>query len=156
MNSILFRLFFVVPALLVVVASGPARAADETGVIVCMTDKWDEKEVAKGHKLVDYAGRCVTVPSDTSRETVASDAVGKYEYMPDGSWTGSGTGTDHLKSGDTRTFTWDEGSDLKEYKYTYTGGTGKAKNAKGGGTYFYQPITETIYSGTYKDQIELP
>ena len=29
-----------------------------------MTDKWDEKEVEKGHKLVDYAGRCVAIPDD--------------------------------------------------------------------------------------------
>jgi hypothetical protein len=154
MNSILFRLSFVVPALLLAVSSGPARAADETGVIVCMTDKWEEKEVAKGHKVVDYAGRCITVPHDNTRESIVSDCVGKYEYMPDGSWKGAGTGTDLFKSGDTRTFTWDEGSDLKEYRYTNTGGTGKHQNAKGGGTYMYVPISETVYSGTYSDKSE--
>lgn len=154
MNSILVKLSFIIPALVLAVSSVPARAADETGVIVCMTDKWDEKEITKGHKVVDYAGRCITVPHDTSRESIVSDCVGKYEYMPDGSWKGVGTGTDHFKSGDTRTFTWDEGSDLKEYKYTNTGGTGKFQSAKGGGTYVYQAISDTVSAGTYKDKSE--
>ena len=58
-----------------------------------MNDKWDEKEVEKGHKLVDYAGRCVNVPNDPAAPKVAEDCVGKYEYMPDGSYKGSGTCT---------------------------------------------------------------
>lgn len=45
MNSILLRLSFVVLAPVLAFSGAPARAADETGVIVCMTDKWDEKEV---------------------------------------------------------------------------------------------------------------
>ena len=47
--------------------------------------KWDEKEVEKGHKVVDYAGRCVKVPDDPAAPKATSDCVGKYEYMPDGS-----------------------------------------------------------------------
>ncbi|MFT3730355.1 MAG: hypothetical protein QM780_02865 [Hyphomicrobium sp.] len=156
MNSVLMKLSFVLSSVLISALASPTTAAtgQETGVIVCMTDKWDEKEVAKGHKIADYTGRCITVPHDTARETIVSDCIGKYEYMPDGTWKGVGTGTDHFKSGDTRTFTWDEGSDLKEYRYTNTGGTGKFQNAKGGGTYFYVPITETVFSGTYKDKSE--
>jgi hypothetical protein len=55
--------------------------------------------------------------------------VGKYEYMPDGSWTGAWTCTDTFKSGDTKIESWEEGSHLKEYKYKYTGGTGKYQGA---------------------------
>jgi hypothetical protein len=41
-------------------ASGTANAGqtiNELGAIACVNDKWDEKEVEKGHKVVDYAGR---------------------------------------------------------------------------------------------------
>jgi hypothetical protein len=61
------QLFVAVPTALFVLGSGAAIAGqtvNEAGVIVCVNDKWDEKEVEKGHKLVDYAGRCVNVPND--------------------------------------------------------------------------------------------
>lgn len=156
MNGVLINSSFLISSVLIsALASHPrAAAAEQTGVIVCMTDKWDEREISKGHKVAEYAGRCITVPTDTARETIVANCVGKYEYMPDGSWKGVGTGVDHFKSGETRTFSWDEGSDLKEYRYTNTGGTGKFQNAKGGGTYFYVPITETVFSGTYKETSE--
>ena len=51
---------------------------------------------------------------------------------------------------------WEEGSDLKEYKYTITAGTGKYEGARGGGTYIYENLTDTLAGGTYKGQIELP
>jgi hypothetical protein len=35
---------------------------NDAGAIACINDKWDEKEVEKGHKLVDFAGRCVHIP----------------------------------------------------------------------------------------------
>ena len=31
------------------------RNINDTGALACINDKWDEKEVDKGHKLVDYA-----------------------------------------------------------------------------------------------------
>ena len=69
-----------------------------------MNDKWDEKEPDKGHKLVDFAGRCVDIPDDPAAPKVVGDCVGKYEYMPDKSWKGSGTCTTPLKveTNDTR------------------------------------------------------
>ena len=40
------------------------QTINEAGALACVTDKWDEKEVEKGHKLVDYASRCVVIPDD--------------------------------------------------------------------------------------------
>ena len=96
------RLFVAVSPALLVLGIGVANAGqtvNEEGVLACVNDKWDEKEVDKGHKLVDYAGRCMTIPSDPAAEKVPLDCVGKYEYMPDGSWKGSGTCTDTRKDG---------------------------------------------------------
>ena len=90
------------PALLFILGNGAANGGqtiNNAGAIVCVNDKWDEKEVEKGHKLVDAVQRCVTVPTDAAAEKVAEDCVGKYEYMPDGSWKGSGTCTDNRKGG---------------------------------------------------------
>ena len=81
----------------------PANAGqtiNEAGAIACVNDKWDEKEPEKGHKLVDYAGRCVTIPDDPAAPKYTEDCVGKYEYMPDESWKGSGTCTYTFKGGD--------------------------------------------------------
>jgi hypothetical protein len=49
------QLFVAVPTALFVLGSGAAIAGqtvNEAGVIVCVNDKWDEKEVEKGHKPV--------------------------------------------------------------------------------------------------------
>jgi hypothetical protein len=51
---------------------------------------------------------------------------------------------------------WEEGSALKEYQYKITGGTGKYEGASGGGTYFYENVTDTLAGCTYKGQIVLP
>ena len=61
-----------------------------------------------------------------------------------------------FKDGDKMTDTTEEGSDLKEYKYTITGGTGKYAGASGGGTYFYENLTDTLAGGKYKGQLVLP
>jgi hypothetical protein len=48
------QLFIAVPAALFVFGSGAANAGqtiNDAGVIVCVNDKWDEKEVEKGHKF---------------------------------------------------------------------------------------------------------
>jgi len=118
--------------------------------------KWDEKEPEKGHKLVDFAGRCINVPDDPAAPKNAGECVGNYEYMPDESWKGSGTCTYTFKGGDTLSDSWEEGSHLKEYVYTKTGGTGKYQGVKGGGTYMYESITDTASAGRIKGTLILP
>jgi hypothetical protein len=148
-----------IPAALLIFGSGRAHATQtisEVGVLACVNDKWDEKELEKGHKLVDYAGRCIRIPSDAAEPKDTADCVGRYEYMPDESWKGSGTCTWNLKSGDKQTEAWEEGSQLKEYPYRWTGGTGKYEGVKGGGTYIYENLTDTLSAGTYKGKMELP
>jgi hypothetical protein len=137
----------------------PATAGQtisEEAAMACVNDKWDETEPEKGHKLVDFVGRCINVPNDPAAPKSAGDCVGKYEYMPDGSWKGSGTCTYTFKDGDKISDAWEEGSHLKAYEYKYTGGTGKYAGASGGGTYTYENITDTLAGGTYKGQVVLP
>ena len=147
-----------VPASLLILGNVAAHAGqtiNDAGAIVCVNDKWDDKEVEKGHKLVDAVQRCVTVPTDATAEKVAEDCVGKYEYMPDGSWKGSGTCTDTRKGGKLFN-SWEEGSHLKEYTYKVTGGTDKYEGASGGGTYVYDNLTDTLAAGPFKGTIILP
>ena len=147
-------------ALLILASGNPANAGqtiNEVGAIACVNDKWDEKEVEKGHKLIDYAGRCVIVPDDPAAPKSTADCVGKYEYMADGSWKGSGTCTKTYKdSGDKLYDSWEEGSHLKENTSKNTGGTGKYEGASGGGTYTMEELTDTLLGGRYKHTIELP
>jgi hypothetical protein len=153
------QLFIAVPAAFLLFGNAPAKAAqtiEEAGALACVVDKWDEKEVEKGHKLVDAADRCIDIPNDPAAPKYSQDCVGKYEYMPDESWKGSGTCTDTYKGGDTKFESWEEGSALKEYTYKITGGTGKYQGASGGGTYIYENLTDTLAGGTYKGKIELP
>ena len=154
------NLFIAVPVTLSVLVPCMANASQtikKEGAIACVVDKWDEKEPEKGHKLVEYAGRCVNVPSDPAVLPLATDdCTGNYEYMPDGSWKGTGTCSLTFKGGDKLSETWEEGSHLKEYIFKITGGTGKYEGAKGGGTYFYESLTDTLSGGTYKGTIELP
>jgi hypothetical protein len=153
------HLFVAVPAALLVLSSGAANAGEtinEAGAIACINDKWDEKVVERGHKLVDYAGRCIDIPNDPAAPKYTEDCVGKYEYMPDESWKASGSCAVTFKSGDKMSTTWEEGSHLKEYPYKITGGTGKYEGASGGGTYIYENLTDTLSGGKYKGQIELP
>ena len=152
------QLFVAAPATLLILGSGIANAGqtiDDVGVLACATDKWDEKEPEKGHKLVDFAGRCIRVPNDAAPKG-AGDCVAKYEFMPDESWKASGTCTYKIIGGDTLSDSWEEGSHLKEYTYKYTGGTGKYEGASGGGTYMYENITDTLAGGTYRGQLVLP
>jgi hypothetical protein len=154
------RLLVAVPVTLAILGCGMAYAGttiEKAGAIACVTDKWDEKEPEKGHKLVDAAMRCVLIPNAGSVEELGTqDCVGKYEYMPDQSWTGSGTCTNTYKGGDKMFESWEEGSKLKEYTYKTTGGTGKYQGASGGGTYFYETLTDTLAGGTYKGSVQLP
>ena len=141
-----------------ILSGGSANAGEpmkDTGAMACVTDKWDVKEPQKGHKLVDAAMRCVLVPDDPAEPSISQDCAGKYEYLPDESWKGSGTCTDNYAGGKVY-LTWEEGSQLKEYTYTKTGGTGKYEGMKGGGTYMYQSLTDTLSGGRYKGTIQLP
>ena len=68
------HLFVAVPATLLVLGNGAANAGqiiDRVGAIACITDKWDEKEPEKGHKLVDSVQRCVLVQNDAAAEGYA-------------------------------------------------------------------------------------
>jgi len=153
------QLILAVPAALFIFGSGAANAGqtiNEAATMACANDKWDEKEPEKGHKLVDFAGRCINVPNDPTASKSAGDCVGNYEYMPDGSWKGRGTCTYTFKGGDKVSDSWEEGSLLKDYIYKYTGGTGKYQGASGGGTYMYENITDTLAGGTFKGQLVLP
>jgi hypothetical protein len=154
------RLLVAVPASLIILGCGMADAGttiEKAGAIACVTDKWDEKEVEKGHKMVDAATRCVLIPNAGSVEELGTqDCVGKYEFKPDQSWTGSGTCSNTYKSGDKMFESWEEGSKLKEYTYKTTGGTGKYEGASGGGTYVYESLTDTLSGGRYNGKIELP
>jgi hypothetical protein len=159
MNINLKKLAVVVPAIFLAIGAAPANAGktiDDVGAMACVTDKWNEKELEKGHKLVDYASRCVLIPDDTSAKKVTEDCAGKYEYMPDASWKASGTCTDNYPGGDKIFLNWEEGSQLKEYTYKKTGGTGKYQGVGGSGTYMYENLTDTLSGGRYKGTIELP
>jgi hypothetical protein len=153
---------FMVAAVALVAAGAGAGTADagkttyEAADLACVIDKWDEKEADKGHKLVDYASRCIIIPDDNTFPKAAETCAGKFEYKPDGSWKGTGTCTDTFKGGDTISLTWEEGSHLKEYIYTKTSGTGKYEGVKGGGTYMYDNITDTASAGRIKGSIVLP
>jgi hypothetical protein len=153
------QLFVAVPVSLLFLGTSAAKAGqtiNEEGAFACVTDKWDESEPDKGHKLVDFAGRCVLIPDDPAALKSTEDCVGKYEYMPDGSWKGSGTCTDTFKGGDKVNLTWEEGSHLKEYPYKITGSTGKYEGASGSGTYTFENLTDTLGGGRYKRSMELP
>lgn len=151
--------FVCVPAALLIFGDSSAdagQASDEVGAFVCINDKWDEKEVEKGHKLVDFVGRCVHVPDDPAIEKSADDCVGKYEYLPDESWKASGTCTMNFKDKSTITGAWEEGSHLKEYIWTVTDGTGRFKGITGASTYTYDNLTDALSGGRYKGKVTLP
>jgi hypothetical protein len=76
--------------------------------------------------------------------------------MPDGSWKGGGTCISNYKDGDKLYQSFEEGSQLKEYIYKWTGGTGKYEGVSGGGTYTYESLTDTLSGGRFKGNIILP
>ena len=127
------------PAALLILGSGAANAGqtiDEAGAMACVTDKWDEKEPEKGHKLVDYAGRCVVVPDDPAAPKIHRGLRGKVRVHARRELEGRRDLHRHLSRAETRSpRPWEEGSHLKEYTYKITGGTGKYQGASGGGTY---------------------
>ena len=151
-------LLIAVPAALVALGNGAAfagKSIDDAGTMACVMDKWDEKELEKGHKLADSVFRCVLIPDEVSSPKLSEACAGHYEYMPDGSWKATGTCTDKYPDGDV-SLTWEEGSHLKEYIYKKTGGTGKYIGVSGGGTYTYETLTDTLIGGRYKGTLVLP
>jgi hypothetical protein len=150
---------FLIAAALLVVTQGAAHASQsfqESGVLVCVTDKWAETVPEKGHKLVDAAMRCGVVPDSPALEKYAQDCTAKYEYLADRSWKGSGTCTNSYKSGDKSYESFEEGSHLQPYTYKKTGGTGRYAGASGGGTYMYEGVTDVVFGGRYKGELTLP
>ena len=105
------QLVIALPAAFLMLGNAPAKAAqtiEESGALACVVDKWDEKEVEKGHKLVDAVVRCIDIPNDPAAPKYSQQCAGKYEYMPDESWKATGTCTDTYKSGDTKFESWEE------------------------------------------------
>jgi len=153
------QLIIAVPAALLVLSSSVAiaKTVNEAGALVCVTDKYTEKELEKGHKLADWVGRCVGVPDSSTAALYTEDCVGKYEFKPDQSFKGSGSCTYNFKGSDDHiTDTWEEGSHLKANTFKFTGGTGKYKGATGGGTYTGDNLTDTLTGGKYKGKLQLP
>ncbi len=147
------------PTAMLVFSFGPANAGQSinvAGTMACVSDKWDEKEPEKGHKLAEYAGRCIVIPDEVNASKYVEDCAGNYEYMPDGSWKAAGSCTTDFKGGDTVAGAWQEGSELKEYPYSYTSGTGKYKGVKGGGTYTRDDLTTTLSGGRKNGKMDLP
>lgn len=147
-------------AFIVALAAAPpvhaSQKVDEPGVIVCVSDKWDEKEIGKDQKVVDYAGRCVKVPDAPGAAKTTEECTGKYEYKPDGSWQANGTCLVTVKEGETVSIAWQEGSGMDQNTYQATGGTGRFKGVTGGGTYKYDQLTTTLFGGRYHSKWELP
>ena len=132
------------------------KTIEEVGAFACVTDKWDEKELEKDHKIADAVFRCVGVPDDTAAPKYTEDCIAKYEYMPDKSWKSKGTCTRNYKGGDQVFDSFEEGSHLKDYTYTTTGGTGKYQGATGTGTYLYENITDSLGGSRFKGKLILP
>lgn len=134
-----------------------AGSFEEAGVLACVIDKWDTTEPEKGHKLVDYAGRCIASPDDPAAPKVTQACTGKYEYLPDGSWKGSGACTDTYAGGiGTKSVTFEEGSHLKPFTYKVNGGTGKYAGITGSGTYTNDNLTDELTAGRYKGAFTVP
>ncbi|HEU4476713.1 MAG TPA: hypothetical protein VFR71_08490 [Methyloceanibacter sp.] len=154
------HLLFAAPAALLMLGCGTANAGqtiNEAGALVCVTDKWDETEIEKGHKLADWVGRCVGVPDNPAAPKYTEDCVVKYEFMPDESWKATGSCTWNFKDGEKVYDTIEEGSHLKEPIFKITGGTGKYDGASGGGTYSCETLTpDTLCGGRFKGAMHLP
>jgi hypothetical protein len=149
------------------IATAAKSAVEDTmpdvskGALALVIDKWSVSEPEKGHKVVEYAGRGLGIPDDDTEPPAGGSYMGTYEFKPNGSWHGSGTGTETFKDGSTTEYTWEEGSHLEKGTYKYTRGTGKYEGVSGGGTYTLYEGYEIYKPGTlqgckYIDQIELP
>ena len=96
--------FIAMSAVLFIIAPVAAHAGgtiNTSGALAQIVDKWKETEPEKGHKLVEYTGRCVAIPNEPAAPKATCTCTGNYEYMPDGSWKGAGSCTDTYQ-GETR------------------------------------------------------
>jgi len=151
----LFMVAFVGLLAVGIVAARAGQIVEDAGDLVCVVDTWDEKKLGYGHKMAEAASRCVIIPDDATAAKATEDCKVQYEYLPDGSWTGKGTCTDTYAGGDKAYLTREEGSHLKEYKYTKTGGTGKYQGVSGSGTYTHEKLTDTLSAGRYQGRLLL-
>jgi hypothetical protein len=74
------KLIAALPAAFFIIGTGTTNAGEpvkDTGAMACVTDKWDEKEPEKGHKLVDAAMRCVLIPDDPVEKPISQDCAGR-------------------------------------------------------------------------------
>ena len=95
------------------------------------------------------------IQNDAAAEKATQDCVGKYEYMPTAAGRAMALALITIKvARSTKAATRDRTS--MEYTWKYTGGTGKSEGASGGGTYFYESLTDTLAGGTYKGKLVLP
>ena len=152
-----FGLFLDAMFFLVGGVANAVQTIEEAGSYVCVTDKWTESVQGEGHTMADFAGRCVLIPNDPAAAKIVEDCTGTYEYLPDRSWTGSGTCTQSTKGSDDKRFIkWEQGSELEAPKYTITGGTGRYEGASGGGTTADEELTDKLSAGTFEGTMELP
>ena len=90
------HLFVAAPAVFLILGGGAANAGqtiNEEGPTVCATDKWNELSLRRDTSWSTSLDDGVCVSNDPALPSHPHDCVGKYEYMPDGSWKGSGTCT---------------------------------------------------------------
>ena len=78
------RIIIAVPAVFLVFSScvAIAKTINKAGALVCVTDKYTEKELEKGHKLADWVGRCVGIPDNSTAEMYTSDCIGNTSLSP--------------------------------------------------------------------------
>ena len=77
--------------------------------------------------------------------------------MPDESWKGvRDLHLDILKVATSNTKPGRRVRTSRSTRSRWTGGTGKYEGAKGGGTYTYDNLTDTLSAGRYKGKMELP
>ena len=154
------HVFVASTAAFLILGNGAANAGqtiNDVGAIACVNDKWDEKEPEKGHKLVDYAGRCVNIPDDPAAPKSTADCVGKYEYMPDESWKGSGTCTYTYKGGDKTKHDLGRGFPPQGiHVQDIPVAPANTKALVAAARTPYEELTDTLLGGKYKGTIELP
>ena len=118
----------------------------ESRTSVYIDDTWDEN-------VGGYTGRELDISGDVA--ATMGYVEGTYESV-NGSWMGRGTCTYIDKDGDRLYESWEE--DANKGTYKTTGGTGKYKGARGGGTYTLAPqgFAEPLSGGKYDGKLELP
>jgi hypothetical protein len=78
------RLLIAMPVAMLVLGSGLACAEpiNDSGAFACVADKWIETKREKGHKWIDYAGRCVGIPDTSGAPKFTENCVGNSSICP--------------------------------------------------------------------------